>query len=66
VYTPRKENGRVDTLSRRLDIARTKEITNNTILKVNNNRLLGPAHKVNALLKIRNDVLEELQKAIIR
>jgi hypothetical protein len=66
VYTPRKENSRADALSCRLDITRTKEITNNTILKVNNNRLLRPAYEVNALLKIRNDVLEELQKAIIR
>jgi hypothetical protein len=65
VYTPRKENGRVDALSRRLDIARTKEITNNTILKVNNDRSLGPAYEVNALLKIRNNILEELQNAII-
>jgi hypothetical protein len=65
VYTPRKENGRVDALSCRLDIARIKEITNNTILKVNNNRLLGPTYEVNALLKIRNNILGELQNAII-
>jgi hypothetical protein len=66
VYTPRKENGRADALSCRLDIAGTKEITNSTILKDNNNRLLGPTYEVNALLKIRNNVLEELQDTIIR
>jgi hypothetical protein len=66
VYTPRKENSRVDALSYRLDIVGIKEITNNTILKVNNNRLLGSTYEVNALLKIRNNILEELQNVIIR
>jgi hypothetical protein len=65
VYTPGKDNGRADALSRRLDIAGTKEITNTAILKVNSDRSLGPAHEINALLTVRNDVLEELQNAII-
>jgi hypothetical protein len=60
VYTPRKDNSRVDALSRRLDIVGTKEIINTIILKVNSDGLLGLAYKINALLIVRNDVLEEL------
>jgi hypothetical protein len=60
VYTPRKDNSRVDALSRRLDIAGTKEIINTAIIKVNSNRLLGLAYKINALLIVRINVLEEL------
>jgi hypothetical protein len=66
VYTLGKDNSRANALSRRHDIARTKEIINTAILKVNNNRTLGPARTLNAILKIRNDVPEELQDAIIR
>jgi hypothetical protein len=65
MYTPRKDNSRADTLSRRTDIAGTKEINNNAILKVNSDRLLGPIYKINALLIVRINVLEELQTAII-
>jgi hypothetical protein len=65
VYTPRKDNGKADALSRRLDIAGTKEIINTAILKVNSDRSLGLAYKINALLTVRNDVLEELQETII-
>jgi hypothetical protein len=66
VYTPGKDNGRADALSRRPDIAGTKEIINTAILKVNSDGSLGPAHEINALLTVRNDVPEELQNAIIR
>jgi hypothetical protein len=66
VYTLGKDNGRADALSRREDIASTKQIIKTAILKVNNNRLLRPAYKVNALLRIGNDVPEESQDAIIR
>jgi hypothetical protein len=65
VYTLGKDNSRADALSRRHDIARTKEIINTAILKVNNNRMLEPTRTLNALLTIKNDVLEELQNAII-
>jgi hypothetical protein len=65
VYTPGKDNGRADALSRRHDIAGTKEIVDTAILKVNNNRTLGLARTLNALLTIKNNVLEELQNAII-
>jgi hypothetical protein len=65
VYTLEKDNGRADALSRRHDIAETKEIIDTAILKVNNNRTLGLARTLNALLTIKNNVLEELQNAII-
>jgi len=66
VYTSRKDNGRADALSRRHDIAGTKSITETAILKVNNNRLLGLAKTLNSILQVTSEVLEELQKAIIK
>jgi hypothetical protein len=42
VYTLGKDNSRADALSRRLDIARTKEIIKSTILKIYKDRSLGP------------------------
>jgi hypothetical protein len=42
VYTPEKDNSRVDALSRWLDITGTKEITKSTILKIYKDRSLGP------------------------
>jgi hypothetical protein len=65
VYTLEKDNSRANALSRRHDIARTKEIINTAILKVNNNGILGLARTLNEVLAIRNNILEELQKAII-
>jgi hypothetical protein len=64
VYTSRKENSKVDTLSYRLDIEGTTEIINTAILKVNSNRLLGLAFKINTLLTVRNNVLKKSQKVI--
>jgi hypothetical protein len=67
VYTLEKDNSRADALSRRHNIARTKEIINTAILKVNKDRLLGLAKTLNLLIKITYDkVLEELQEAIIK
>jgi hypothetical protein len=66
VYTPGKDNGRADALSRRPDIAGTKETINTAILKINSDGSLGPAHEINALLIVRNEVPEESQDAIIR
>jgi hypothetical protein len=40
VYTPRKDNGRVDALSWQQDITGTKEIINTIILKVNKDKTL--------------------------
>jgi hypothetical protein len=42
VYTLEKDNSRADTLSRWLDIARTKKITKSIILKTYKDRSLGP------------------------
>jgi hypothetical protein len=67
VYTPGKDNSQADALSRRSDIAGTKEITNSAILKINANRLLGPARQLNRLIiSIRIEVPEELQESIIQ
>jgi transposase InsO family protein len=67
VYTPGKDNGRADALSRRSDIAGTKEITNSTILKVYKDGSLGPAKAINNLImSIGVEVPEELQESIIR
>ncbi|CAG5136913.1 uncharacterized protein ALTATR162_LOCUS7 [Alternaria atra] len=66
VYTLGKDNGRADALSRRHDIAGTKEIINTAILKVNKDGLLGPAKTLNNLMMtIAHEVPEELQEAII-
>jgi hypothetical protein len=67
VYTPGKDNGRADALSRRTDIAGTKEIIRDTVLKINKeDNSLGPARYVNNLMRISIEVPEELQEGIIR
>jgi len=66
VYTPKKNNSRADALSYRHNIARTKSITDTAILKVNNNRLLELAKTLNLMLRVTSEVLEELQKVIIK
>ena len=65
VYTPRKDNGRVDALSRRHNIVETKKVINTAILKVNNNGLLELARTLNLLIQIGVKVLKELQEVII-
>jgi hypothetical protein len=66
VYTLGKDNGRADALSRWHDIARTKEITDTAILKINNDGLLGLAKTLNLLMQVTSEVLEELQEVIIK
>jgi transposase InsO family protein len=66
VHIKGKDNGRADALSRRSDIAGTKEIVKSTILKQYGDGSLGPARYVNNIFKIGNDVPEELQEQIIR
>jgi transposase InsO family protein len=67
VYTPGKDNGRADALSRRSDIAGTKEIISSTVLQQYKDGSLGPAKYVNNLMmRIGHDVPEELQEQIIR
>jgi hypothetical protein len=66
VYTPGKDNGRADALSRRQDIAGTKTIESGALLKINGDGSLGPAQMLNNLMTIASSVPEELQEAIIR
>jgi transposase InsO family protein len=66
-YTPGKDNGRADALSRRTDIAGSKKITSSAILQVNTDGSLGPKRTINNLtMRIRADIPEELQEQIIR
>jgi len=66
VYTPGKENGRADALSRRSDLVGTKETIQAAILKQNNDGSLGPAQEINILTKVTLEVPKELQETIIR
>ena len=66
MYTPGKDNGRADALSRRHDIAGTKSITDTAILKVNDDGSLGPAKTLNSILRVTSEVPEELREAIIK
>jgi hypothetical protein len=60
LYTLRKENGRTDALSRRSDHMNTKKSFNQSILKINNDESLSiNKHKLNAILRILRDELEE-------
>ena len=59
MYTLEKDNSRANALSRRHDIAETKEIIDTAILKVNDDGLLELARTLNLLMRIGNDVLEE-------
>jgi hypothetical protein len=61
VYILEKENGRANTLSWRHDIAGTKEIIKNIILKFNKDGSLELAKIINNLMiSIRLEVPEEL------
>jgi hypothetical protein len=72
LYTPGKDNGRADALSRRSDLAGTKTINEHAILGVNQDGTLGPAQQLNNIFKVINEgrlklqVPDELQEAIIR
>ena len=66
IYTPGKDNGRADALSRRKDIAGRKTTINSAILTMHDDGSLGPAQQLNSLLRITNTVPEELQEEIIR
>ena len=56
LYTPGKENGRADALSRRKDLAGDKIKTYSAILKENKDGSLGPTAELNQLLIISKDV----------
>jgi hypothetical protein len=47
LYTPGKDNGRADALSRRSDLARTKTINEFAILGKNADGSLGPSQQIN-------------------
>jgi transposase InsO family protein len=66
VYTPGKDNARADALSRRKDLAGTKEVVSGAILQQYKDGSLGPTQQLNNILKITNQVPEELQTEIIR
>ena len=60
LYTPRKENGKADALSRRSVHMKTKESFNHSILKVNNDESLSTnKYELNAILRILRDKSEE-------
>ena len=60
MYILGKDNGRVDVLSWRHDIASKKEITSIAILRVNEDRLIRLARELNLLMTVRHPILEEL------
>ena len=60
MYILGKDNGKVDALSQRYDIASKKEITSIAMLRVNKDRLIRLAKELNLLITIRHSILEEL------
>jgi hypothetical protein len=71
LYTPGKENGRADALSRRHDLAGEKTINKFAILGVNKDGSLGPSQQLNQIIRITQDkqipaqVPEELEEEVI-
>ena len=60
LYTPGKDNGRADALSRRSDYMEGKEAVQHSILKTNRDGSLSAStHEFNAVLRIMNDHDEE-------
>lgn len=66
VYTPGKDNGRADALSRRHDIIGKKTEVHMAILKQNDDKSLGPSKECNAIMTIRPELPEELQELVIQ
>ena len=63
LYTPGKDNGRADALSRRTDLMETKDVTERPILKQDVDGFLVPARQLAATLRISiPDIVETLQK----
>lgn len=71
VYTPGKDNGRADALSRRHDLAGEKTINKFAILGTNSDGTLGPSQQLNNVMLVKQDqhvptqVPEELEQGII-
>ena len=62
VYTPRKDNGRADALSRRADLIQDKDVTEKTVLRKNEDGSLGPKREIALALRIAApDITKELQ-----
>jgi transposase InsO family protein len=74
VYTPGKDNGRADALSRRHDIVGKKTNVSQAILSQNKDGSLSAGHYwdndniagINSIVKIRPELPEEFHEAIIR
>ena len=59
-YISKKENDRVNALSRRTNYMKSKEIFNHNILKINNDEILfANCHEINMTLKIMRDDKEQ-------
>lgn len=71
LYTPGKDNGRADALSRRSDLAGTKTINEFAILGKNADGSLGPSQQINNTMLVRQEqrvpayVPEELEQEVI-
>ena len=71
LYTPRKENSRVDALSQHYNLAGKKIINKFAILRKNNNKLLELLQQLNLIIVVQGEyyvllqVLEELQEEVI-
>jgi hypothetical protein len=66
VYTPGKDNGRADALSRRHDVIGTKTDVHAPLLKINEDGTMGPAQDVCTVMKVQMDIPEEFHEGIIR
>jgi transposase InsO family protein len=71
LYTPGKDNGRADALSRRSDLAGTKTINEFAILGKNTDGSLGPSQQINNTMLVQQEqrvpayVPEELEQEVI-
>jgi transposase InsO family protein len=71
LYTPGKDNGRADALSRRSDLAGTKTINEFAILGKNADGSLGPSQQINNTMLVQQEhsvpayVPEELEQKVI-
>jgi len=71
LYTPGKDNGRADALSRRSDLAGEKTINEFAILGINKDGSLGPSQQLNNMMLVQQEqrvpayVPEELEQEVI-
>jgi hypothetical protein len=66
VYTPGKDNGRADALSRRHDIIGKKTEVHMAILQTNEDGSYGPSHECNNIMRIRPELPKEFEELVIR